>query len=69
LEKSLYCCGEVLVKEVPMKKYDVRICEKCGNIRDLSAARKYDAEFVDFQISGRDPKGKFNSRLGVWVSS
>jgi len=57
------------VKQVPMKKYDVRICKKCGNIRDLSAARKYDAEFVDFQISGRDPKGKFNSRLGVWVSS
>lgn len=64
-----FCCGEPLTEEVPMKKSDVRICKKCGNIRDVGAARKAGVEHVEYEITGKDPKGKFNSRLGVWVSS
>lgn len=51
-----------------MKKSDVRKCQVCGNIRDIGAAMKYDAQYVDFQVSGKDPMGKFNTRLGIWKS-
>ena len=51
-----------------MRKSDVRICNVCGNIRDVGAAEKYDSEFVVFQMEGKDPIGKYINRLGVWKS-
>ena len=51
-----------------MRKSDVRICNVCGNIRDVGAAEKYDSEFVVLQLAGKDDYGKFITRLGVWKS-
>ena len=50
-----------------MRKSDVRICNVCGNIRDVGAAEKYDSEFVVFEMEGKDPKGKYSVRKKQWV--